>query len=103
MDLYSKRKKAVEDKPTAYRYNLPVEFKNQVLHIWTDSIGYLNTVPRQTTLYAGLSRLGMERVDEICGLYAEMVKVLCDEHGKVGLRGNGPCNELFQWLIEAET
>jgi hypothetical protein len=45
----------------------------------------------------------MEREDEICRLYAEMVKVLCDEHGKLGLPGSGPCNVLFQWLIEAET
>jgi hypothetical protein len=45
----------------------------------------------------------MEREDEICRLYTEIVKVLCDEHGKLGLPGNCPCQALFQWLIEAET
>jgi hypothetical protein len=45
----------------------------------------------------------MERQDEICHLYAEMVKVLCDEHGKVGVPGNCPCEALFQWLVKAET
>jgi hypothetical protein len=44
----------------------------------------------------------MEREDEICRLYTEIVKVLCDEHGKLGLPGNGPCQALFQWFIEAE-
>jgi len=101
MELYSKRKRAETSKPTAHRYGLPIEFKNQVLHIWTDSIGYVHPPPRQT--FANLSRFGMERQDEICNLYAEMVKVLCDEHGKIGLPGNGPCAALFQWLLEAET
>jgi hypothetical protein len=101
MDLFSKRKKAATEKPTIHRYDLPLEFKNQVLFIWTDSIGYVDAPPRNT--FANLSRLGMERQDEICRLYAEMVKVLCDEHGKVGVPGNGPCQALFQWLLNAET
>jgi hypothetical protein len=103
MELFSRRKKAVTEKPTTYRYDLTNEFKNQVLYIWTDSIGFVSAPPRQTPLLANLSRFGMEREDEICRLYSEMVKVLCDEHGKLGLPGNGPCNALFHWLIDAET
>lgn len=38
--LFSKRKKAVANPPSTHRYELPIEFRNQVIHIWTQSIGY---------------------------------------------------------------
>lgn len=42
VDLFSHRKRVAEkDKPDVYRYDiLPVEFRNQVIHIWMRAIGW---------------------------------------------------------------
>jgi hypothetical protein len=100
MELYSKRKKAAEDPPTAYRYDLPMEFRHQVWHIWRDAIGYVQATIR-TTVFA--HRLGLEKDDHICALYSKINKTLCDELGKLGLFGSSPCDALLQFFLSAVT
>ena len=102
MELYSKRKKAAENPPSGYRYDLPVEFRNQVWHIRNDSIGYVHQSTTQSIF--NQYRFGLERSDQICGLYAQHInKVLCDEHGIVNLPGFSPCHALYQWFLSADT
>ena len=102
MELYSKRKNATENPPSAYRYDLPTEFRNQVWHIWNDTIGYVQQVPPRSILYHGLERSD-PRSDEIFSVYERMNQFLCEEHGLIGLPGNGPCNKLGDWFFRADT
>ncbi|MGB6689181.1 MAG: hypothetical protein WBE76_15205 [Terracidiphilus sp.] len=101
MELYSKRKKAVENAPTAYRYDLPQTFKNQVIHIWANSIGFIDSDSRGPLTY-GLS-ISNPPLDEIFSVYERINKLLCDEHGLIGLQGDGPCNVLSDWFVRADT
>lgn len=101
MDLYSKRKKAVENTPTAYRYDLPEAFKSQVLHIWVNSIGFISSDQRGSLAY-NIS-LDSPRLDQIYSLYARINQLLCEEHGLIGLPGDGPCRALSDWFFIADT
>jgi hypothetical protein len=103
MELYSKRKKALENPPTAFRYDLPKEFRNQVWHIWNDAIGSVQLAPLPSPLYRGLNLSGSLRSDRICALYAQINMALCDEYGIVDLPGSSPCDALFQWFLAADT
>jgi hypothetical protein len=100
MDLYSKRKKAVENPPTEFRYDLPDEFRNQVWHIWKDAIGYVQNPTRTTVLG---DRFGLEGQDRICSLYARISETLCDELGAVRLPGSGPCDALFRFFLASDS
>jgi hypothetical protein len=101
MELYSKRRKAAENPPTAYRYDLPLEFRNQVIYIWKASIGFLDYDPRQfDSLMFSPDR---ERVYQICSAYENLNQFLCEELGLSGLAGDGPCRQLTDWFLRAET
>ena len=100
MELYSKQKKATENPPSRLRYDLPQEFKNQVWHIWRDSIGFVQNTPR-TTIF--VDRLGLESQDQTCAYYSKINKALCEEWGVVDLRGSSPCDALFRAFSAADT
>jgi hypothetical protein len=100
MELYSKRKKAAENPPTEYRYDLPPEFRNQVWHIWKEAIGYVQQTIRTTIL---AHRLGLEKHDNICALYSKINETLCDELGKLGFSGTSPCDALLQFFLASGT
>lgn len=53
MELYSKQKTSAENLPKAYRYDLPLEFRNQVIFIWAEAAGYSDNPipPGQTAPY----------------------------------------------------
>jgi hypothetical protein len=102
MELYSKRKKATENPPSAYRYDLPIEFRNQVWHIWNDTIGYLERAPSRSVLYHGLE-LSDPRSAQIFGIYEQINKALYEEHGITNLPGLSPCHALYQWFQNADT
>ena len=101
MDLYSKRKMATENPPTAYRYDLPQAFKNQVLHIWANSIGFINSDPRGSLAYEVSGNI--LQLNQIFPVYERMNQFLCEEHGLIGLPGDGPCNKLGDWFFRADT
>ena len=101
MALYSKRKMALENAPTASRYDLPDALKRQIWHIWNDSIGYLENVPVASII--DYDRYDLRREDAILELYSRINKFLCEEHGKTGLHGLSPCHALYLWLMEADT
>lgn len=101
MELYSKRKRAAEEPPTACRYDLPDGFKRQVWHIWNDSIGYLQEVPVASII--DHDRYDLRREDAILSLYARINKFLCEEHGKTSLPGSSTCHALYLWFMEADT
>jgi hypothetical protein len=96
MELYSKRMKAAENPLTAYRYDLPVEFRNQVRHIWQDAIGFVQHTPNTMGF-------GGEDLYQICAHYEKINKVLCDEYGKIGLSGNSPCDALYRFFMASDT
>jgi hypothetical protein len=76
---------AAENPPSKIRYDLPMEFKVQVLHIWAKSIGFINSDERGTLRY---SVSGAElTADQIYRTYERMNQLLCEEHGKIGLPG----------------
>jgi hypothetical protein len=102
MDLFSKRKKAAENPPAAYRYDLPEAFRNQVVHIWVNSIGFIGYDPRGSLSYnVSIDNL---RVDKIFSVYTKMGRLLCEEHGLIGLEAqNGPCRALGEWFLNADT
>jgi len=105
MELYSKRKKALENPPTAYRYDLPIEFRRQVIHILIDSIGYTDEplVTRPADFYED----DIRRTQLIHGNYGLILKKFCDEYGLLGLpgiaQGAGPCEAFAQFFQIAET
>jgi hypothetical protein len=101
MDLYSKRKTVAENSPTAYRFDLPEAFKSQVLYIWANSIGFINSDQRGSLAY-NIS-LDSPRLDQIYSLYERLNQLLCEEHGLIGLPGDGPCRALSDWFFRADT
>ncbi len=101
VDLYSKRKKSAENPPTAYRYDLPQGFRNQVWHIWVNSIGFIDSEQRGTLSYE-LS-YGNQAADNIYRVYDGINQFLCDEHELTGLPGDGPCRALADWFYRADT
>lgn len=103
MELYSKRKKAAENPPTAFRFDLPLEFKNQVWFIWREALGFVQSTHIQSPYTITMHSFESIRQDLICEVYSQINQTLCDEHGITGLPGTGPCDALFQWLLQAET
>lgn len=99
MSLYSKRKEGLESPPSGLRYDLPQEFRNQVWHIWNDSIGYVQNVTRSILG----DRFGLEDQDQTCKWYAKINRLLCDEWGVLGFPGSSPCDALFRAFSTAET
>ncbi len=103
--LFSKRKKALASPPSEFRYEVPSEIRNQVIHIWRDSIGYSEQpfVDRPLSYYE----------DEHAGgstdppAYGLMHKELCDEYGVLSLPGSesatSPCQALRFFLQKADT
>jgi hypothetical protein len=54
MEMYSKQKMSAENLPKACRYDLPLEFRNQVIFIiWAEAAGYSDNPlpPGQTAPY----------------------------------------------------
>jgi AbiJ N-terminal domain 4 len=104
MELYSKRMKAAKNPPTAYRYDLPIEFRGQVIHILIDSIGYTDEplVTRPADFYED----DIRRTQLIHGNYHLILKEFCDEYGLFGLPGiapgAGPCEAFTQFFQIAE-
>jgi AbiJ N-terminal domain 4 len=103
--LFSKRKNAAENpSPSALRYELPMEFRNQVIHIWRDSIGYSEQpfVDRTADFYEDELRA----VQQIHRAYSVMHKALCDEYGVLALpeseNATGPCQALRIFLQSAK-
>lgn len=101
MNIYSKRKRAVENPPSAYRFDLPEEFRNQVLHIWTNSMGFIGSEQRGMLSYE-LS-YGNQGADIIYRVYDGINQSVCEERGLTGLPGDGPCRALADWLARADT
>jgi hypothetical protein len=103
--LFSKRKKASASPPSARRYELPIEFRNQVIHIWRDSIGYSEHpfVDRQASYYED-ELLAVQQIHRAYGL---IYRELCDEYGVLSLPGSesatGPCQALRLFLQRANT
>ncbi len=101
MELYSKRKKAEENPPTAYRYDLPQTFRNQVIYIWKSSIGFVDSELRESGFFS-LSP-DRERISQIYSAYENLTRFLCEEHGLSRLNGDGPCRQLTDSFLRADT
>jgi hypothetical protein len=104
--LFSKRKKvAANPSPSALRYELPMELRNQVVHIWRDSIGYSEKpfVDRPASYYEH----ELQTAQQIHRAYILIHKVLCDEYGVLALPGSekatGPCQAIRIFLQSAKT
>jgi|GEM_PF-5879592 len=93
MEPYSKRKKAAENPPTAIRYDLPKEFRNQVIFIWAEAAGYTE----QPASHRRIAPYDMENmpVHVANQLFNRVQRKFCEAHGLEGLPGGGgfasPC------------
>jgi hypothetical protein len=101
MELYSKRKKAKEYPPTTYCYDLPQTFRNQVIYIWKSSIGFVDSELRGSGFFSLTP--SSERTSQIYSAYEKLNLFLCEEHGLSGLNGDGPCRQLTDWFLRADT
>jgi hypothetical protein len=101
MELYSKRKRAAENPPAAYRYDLPPEFRNQVIHIWKNSLGFVESELRGSLAFDVSGN--NYRIDHVCSAYERVNQFLCEEHGLLGMPGDGPCRALADWFARADT
>ena len=93
MELYSKRKKAAENPPTAYRYDIPVEFRNQIVFIWAKAAGFTEApIPRRPVEPYDLQNVAILQVNQ---LFNRVLNAFCEEHYLLSLPGstqfNGPC------------
>jgi hypothetical protein len=78
MELYSKRKKAAEGPPASYRYDLPAEFRNQVIFIWAQSMGYTEvSIPRRPVAPYDMQNMAILQVNQ---LFDRVANVFCEEH-----------------------
>lgn len=75
--LFSKRNKVALNPPSALRYDLPVEFRNQVVHLWQQSMGYSEEphVGRVAHYYEDRLRT----TQQIHHNYAFVYRDLCEE------------------------
>jgi hypothetical protein len=93
MDPYSKRKKASETPPTAIRYDLPKEFRNQVIFIWAEAAGYTE----QPASHRRIAPYDMQNMPVLVAnqLFNQVQRKFCEAHGLEGLPGSGgfasPC------------
>jgi hypothetical protein len=96
MELYSKRKKAAENPPTVYRYDIPIEFRNQIVFIWAKAAGFTEApIPPRPVAPYDLQNVAILQVNQ---LFNRVLNAFCEEHCLLGLPGstqfNGPCSAL---------
>lgn len=93
MELYSKRQKAAETSSTAYRYDLPLEFRNQVIFIWAKAAGYSDSpVSHRSIAPYDLEKMATLMTNR---LFDKVRSDFCEEYGLAGLPAAGlfdtPC------------
>jgi AbiJ N-terminal domain 4 len=93
MELYSKRKMAAENPPTQYRYDLPTEFRNQVIFVWAQSVGYRETaIPRRPVAPYDLENMAILQVNQF---FNRILNAFCEAHYLLSLpdsgQFDGPC------------
>jgi hypothetical protein len=105
MDLYSKRATAPEGQPGVYTYALSERFRNQVVYIWKDAIGYRDQ-PFSNDLQ---DTLLPQRYNSINARYKKINTILCEELG-FDLDGIHPfidwgnaCTTLRSFFMKADT
>ena len=87
MELYSKQKMSAENLPKACRYDLPFEFRNQVIFIWAKAAGYSdNPIPP-----GRIAPYEMEKMASLIAnqLFNKVRSDFCEEHGLTGLPETG--------------
>ena len=105
MDLYSKRTAALEGQAKSYIYTLCEQFRNQVIFIWRDAIGY-----RDQPISSDLKdTLLPQRYNSINARYKKVNTILCEELG-FDLDGIHPfidwgsaCTTLRSFFMRADT
>jgi hypothetical protein len=103
--LFSKRKNATTKPPSTYRYELPIEFRNQIIHIWTQSIGYSEApyVSQPAHFYDE----ELQAIQQVHHVYGLIYTDLCEEYGVLSLpeseQARGPCQALRLFIQSAQT
>jgi len=96
MELYSKRRKEAGAFPTAYRYDLPLEFRNQVIFIWAKAAGYSDAhVSRGPIAPYDINKMATLMTNR---LFEKVRSDFCEEHGLTSLPSAGlldtPCQSV---------
>jgi hypothetical protein len=103
--LFSKRKRSAANPPSTHQYELPIEFRNQVIHIWTQSIGYSEApfVEQPAHYYEE----ELQAIQQIHHVYNLIYRDLCEEYGVLSLpeseQAKGPCQALRLFIQGAQT
>ena len=83
MELYSKQKVSMENLAKVCRYDLPLEFRNQVIFIWAKAAGYSdNPVPRGRIAPYDIEKMVAQITNQ---LFNKVRSDFCEEHGLTGL------------------
>ena len=105
MDLYSKRTRVPEGLPNVYTYDLSEPFRNQVIYIWRDAIGY-GDQPFSNELK---DTLLPQRYNSINARYKKVNATLCEELGfdfnglHPFIDWNNSCVTLRSFFMKADT
>jgi hypothetical protein len=103
--LFSKRKKAKAYPQSTHKYELPIEFRNQVVHIWTQAIGYSEAafVSQPASYYDE----ELQSIQQTHHVYNLIYRDLCEEYGVLSLpesdQARGPCQALRMFIQSAQT
>ncbi|MGO9317407.1 MAG: STM4504/CBY_0614 family protein [Terracidiphilus sp.] len=93
MEIYSQRKQAAEKPSRVYRFDLPVNFRNQVIHIWSEVLGCILNDP-----------LDLDPASHfVLPIYSKINREICEAFGLSGLNGTNPCDELHRFFRETDT
>jgi len=93
MELYSRRKKSEEKAPSAYRYDLPVDFRTQVIYIWAKAAGYTEVpIPHRPVAPYDMQNMAVLQVNQ---LFNRILNAFCEAHCLLSLpestQFDGPC------------
>jgi hypothetical protein len=102
MELYSRRKRAAETTRSSYRYDLPVEFRNQVIFLWAQAAGYRETpIPRRPVAPYDLEGMGILQANQF---FNRVLNAFCEAHCLLSLpesnQFDGPCIALRVYFQE---
>jgi hypothetical protein len=100
MELYSKQKMCAENPPMACRYDLSLEFRNQVIFIWAKAAGYSdNPVSRGRIAPYEMEKMATLITNQ---LFNKVISTFCEEHGLTSLPEAGlfdtPCQSIRKFF-----
>jgi hypothetical protein len=100
MELYSKRTQATENPARAYRHDLPMEFRNQVIFIWSKAAGYSDhSFSRGPIAPYDLQKMALLMTNQ---LFDKVRTDFCEEYGLAGLPESGlfdtPCQSIRKFF-----